>query len=133
MESWGSLTYTVGSSSLGNVPMALVKGTNQLTIKFTGATGSTLRVGTTLAFAGCRPGVVVNSWTATTPAAPTKIDSRGLTRGAYRGYGEVYNFAIPSGTLTSGMNTITITCVSGSTGEGFLAPSVILDAIELFK
>lgn len=133
MESWGSQTYTVGSSSLGNVPMALVKGTNQLTIKFTGATGSTLRVGTTLAFASCRPSVVVNSWTATTPAAPTKIDSRGLTRGAYRGFGEVYNFAIPSGTLTSGTNTITITCTSGSTGEGFLAPNVILDAIELFK
>ncbi|KAL1611528.1 hypothetical protein SLS59_000247 [Nothophoma quercina] len=133
MESWGSQTYTVGSSSLGNVPMALVKGTNQLTIKFTGATGTTLRIGTTLAFASCRPGVVVNSWTATTPAAPTKIDSRGLTRGAYRGFGEVYNFEIPSGTLTSGTNTITITCVSGSTGDGFLAPNVILDAIELFK
>jgi rhamnogalacturonan endolyase len=113
--------------------MALVKGTNQLTIKFTGATGTTLRVGTTLAFASCRPSVVVNSWSAATPAAPTKIDSRGLTRGAYRGFGEVYNFEIPSGTLTSGTNTITITCTSGSTGDGFLAPNVILDAIELFK
>lgn len=133
MESWGAQTYTVGSSGLGNVPMALVKGTNQLTIKFTGATGSTLRVGTTLSFAGCRPGVVVNSWTATTPAAPTKIDSRGLTRGAYRGFGEVYDYAIPAGTLTSGTNTVTITCVSGSSGAAFLAPNIILDAIELFR
>lgn len=132
MASWAAQTYTVGSSSLDNVPMALIKGTNQLTVKFTGATGSTLRIGTTLSFAGCRPGVVVNSWTAATPAAPTKIDSRGFTRGAYRGFGEVYNFSIPSGTLTSGTNTITITCVSGSSGDAFLAPSVILDAIELF-
>lgn len=135
MSSWGPLTYTVGTSSLDSVPMAIVKGNNPLTIKFTGTStaAATLRVGTTLSFAGCRPGVVVNSFTAPTPDAPTKIDSRGLTRGAYRGYGEVYDYAIPAGTLISGSNTITISCVSGSTGDGFLSPNVILDAIELFK
>ncbi len=35
--------------------------------------------------------------------------------------------------LTSGTNAITITCTSGSTGDGFLAPNVILDAIELIQ
>ncbi|OAL05785.1 Rhamnogalacturonase B [Phaeosphaeriaceae sp. SRC1lsM3a] len=135
MSSWGPLTYTVGTSSLDSVPMAIVKDNNPLTIKFTGTdTGAaTLRVGTTLAFAGCRPSVVVNSYSPATPAAPTKIDSRGLTRGAYRGFGEVYNYAIPAGKLVSGSNTITINCASGSSGSGFLAPNVILDAIELFK
>ncbi|KAH7405821.1 Rhamnogalacturonase B, N-terminal-domain-containing protein [Phaeosphaeria sp. MPI-PUGE-AT-0046c] len=135
MSSWGPLTYTVGSSSLDSVPMAIVKDNNPLTIKFTGTdTGAaTLRIGTTLAFAGCRPSVVVNSYTPATPAAPTKIDSRGLTRGAYRGFGEVYNYVIPAGKLVSGSNTITINCASGSSGSGFLAPNVILDAIELFK
>jgi rhamnogalacturonan endolyase len=133
MASWGAQTYTVGSSTLDSVPMALVKGTNELTIKFNGNAGSTLRVGTTLSFAGCRPGVTVNSWNAPAAAAPTKIDSRGFTRGAYRGFGEVYNYAIPAGTLVSGANTIKLSCNSGSSGTGFLAPNVILDAIELFK
>ncbi|KAL1796897.1 hypothetical protein ACET3X_005437 [Alternaria dauci] len=135
MASWGPLTYTVGSSTLDSVPMAIVKDNNPLTIKFSGTStaAATLRVGTTLSFAGCRPSVVVNSFSPATPAAPTKIDSRGLTRGAYRGFGEVYDYDIPAGTLVSGSNTITISCTSGSTGDGFLAPNVILDAIELFR
>ncbi|KAH6497369.1 hypothetical protein HBI55_082590 [Parastagonospora nodorum] len=108
---------------------------NPLTIKFTGThtAAATLRVGTTLAFAGCRPAVVVNGYSPANPAAPSKIDSRGLTRGAYRGFGEVYNYDIPAGKLVSGSNSITISCLSGSSGGGFLAPNVILDAIELFK
>ena len=134
MASWGPLTYTVGSSKLDSVPMAIIKDKNPLTIKFSGShtAAATLRIGTTLAFASCRPSVVVNKFKAKAPAAPTKIDSRGLTRGAYRGFGEVYNYAIPAGTLVSGSNTIEISCISGSSGEGFLAPNVILDAIELF-
>ncbi|KAF2125539.1 polysaccharide lyase family 4 protein [Dothidotthia symphoricarpi CBS 119687] len=135
MSSWGPLTYTVGTSTLDSVPMAIWKDLNPLTIKFTGTyTGAaTLRVGTTLSFAGCRPAVVVNSYSTTTPAAPTKIDSRGVTRGAYRGFGEIYTYAIPSGTLVSGSNTITVSCASGSSGDTYLAPNIILDAIELYK
>lgn len=135
MASWGPLTYTVGSSSLNDVPMALVKGLDPFTIKFssTSTAAATLRVGTTLSFAGCRPSVTVNSFSAKVPAAPTKIDSRGLTRGAYRGFGEVYEYTIPAGTLINGANTIAISCASGSSGAGFLAPNVILDAIELFN
>jgi rhamnogalacturonan endolyase len=135
MSSWGPLTYTVGSSDLNSVPMAILKDQNPLTIKFSGThtAAATLRVGTTLSFAGCRPSVVINGYAPATPAAPTKIDSRGLTRGAYRGYGEVYDFAIPAGKLISGSNSITVSCASGSSGAGFLAPNIILDAIELFK
>ncbi|RMZ72888.1 polysaccharide lyase family 4 [Pyrenophora seminiperda CCB06] len=135
MASWAPLTYTVGTSTLDSVPMAIIKDKNPFTIVFSGQdTGAaTLRVGTTLSFAGCRPSVTVNSFSAAVPAAPTKIDSRGFTRGAYRGFGEVYNYAIPAGTLVSGSNTIKISCVSGSSGDGFLAPNVILDAIELLK
>lgn len=139
MSSWGPLTYTVGSSSLDSVPMALFKGVNApLTIKFTlsssqASGAATLRVGTTLSFAGARPSAVINSYSPATPAAPTKIDSRGVTRGAYRGFGEVYDFSIPAGTLVSGSNTITINVASGSSGDMYLAPNVILDAIELFR
>jgi rhamnogalacturonan endolyase len=140
MSSWGPLTYTVGSSTLDSVPMAFFKGQNvPFIIKFTltaaQASGtSTLRIGTTLAFAGGRPSAVINSFKPATPAAPTKIDSRGVTRGAYRGFGEVYDYAIPAGSLVVGSNTITIDVASGSSGSSwFLAPNVILDAIELFK
>jgi rhamnogalacturonan endolyase len=139
MASWGPLTYTVGSSTLDSVPMALFKGVNApLTIKFTltaaqASGAATLRIGTTLAFASGRPATKINSFSAATPAAPTKIDSRGVTRGAYRGFGEVYNIAVPAGTLVSGSNTVTIDVASGSSGDAFLAPNFILDAIELFR
>ncbi|KAF1949167.1 polysaccharide lyase family 4 protein [Byssothecium circinans] len=139
MSSWGPLTYTVGSSSLTDVPMAIFKSVNSpFTIKFTltaaqASGAATLRVGTTLSFAGARPSVSVNGYSPADPAAPTKIDSRGVTRGAYRGFGEVYNFAVPSGKLVSGSNTITISALSGSSGDTFLSPNIILDAIELFR
>jgi rhamnogalacturonan endolyase len=139
MSSWGPLTYTVGSSSLTDVPMALFKSVNTpFTIKFTltsaqASGAATLRVGTTLSFAGARPSAMINSYAPATPAAPTKIDSRGVTRGAYRGFGEVYDFAIPAGKLVSGSNTITIDVASGSSGDTYLQPNVILDAVELLR
>ena len=136
MSSWGPLTYTVGSSALSDFPMAIFQTVNNpVTIKFTlsSAPGAaTLRIATTLSFAGSRPQAKVNSWTGPAPAAPTKIDSRGVTRGAYRGYGEVYDVSIPSGTLVAGSNTITITSISGSSGDTFLNPNFIFDCVELF-
>ena len=130
MSSWGPLTYTVGSSALTDFPMALFKAVNApVTIKFTLSSApsgtTTLRIGTTLSFAGGRPAAVINSYTAATPAAPTKIDSRGVTRGAYRGYGEVYDVSIPAGTLIAGSNTITIDVASGSSGDTYLEPNFV--------
>lgn len=49
----------------------------------------TARIATTLDFASGRPPVALNDIAADDPKAMTKIDSRGVTRGAYRGYGEV--------------------------------------------
>lgn len=112
MSAWGPLTYTVGSSALTDFPMAIWKGVNDpVTIKVTltaaQATGAaTLRVGTTLAFAGGRPTVSINGKAGTVPAAPTAIDSRGVTRGAYRGRGDIYDFAVASGGLVTGSNTV---------------------------
>lgn len=130
MSSWGPLTYTVGSSSLTDMPMAIFQSVNSpQTISFTLSSSqlgaATLRIRTTLAFASGRPSVVVNSWSGRVPAAPTRIDSRGVTRGAYRGYGEAYEFAIPAGTLVSGKNTITISVASGSSGATFLSPNFV--------
>ncbi|KAK1953518.1 rhamnogalacturonase [Colletotrichum sublineola] len=137
MSSWGPLTYTVGSSPSTDFPMAILTAVNNpVTIKFNLASApgaATLRIATTLAFAGGRPQAKVNNWTGPAPAAPTKIDSRGITRGTYRGFGEVYDVSIPAGTLVAGANTITISVISGSSGTTYLSPSVIFDAVELFQ
>ncbi|KAK3375932.1 polysaccharide lyase family 4 protein [Lasiosphaeria ovina] len=136
MSSWGPLTYTVGSSSLSDFPMAVFQSANSpVTIKFTlgSAPGAaTLRIATTLSFAGSRPQATVNGWAGPVPDAPNKIDSRGVTRGAYRGYGEIYEVNIPSGKLVVGSNTITISSLSGSSGTTFLSPNFIFDCVELF-
>lgn len=128
MSSWGPLTYTVGTTGLTGFPMAIFKGVNDpVTIKFTAASAgaATLRIGTTLSFAGGRPSVVFNGKQLTVPAAPTAIDSRGITRGAYRGRGDIYNFAV---TTVAGANTITISVASGSSGDTYLSPNFVSPA-----
>lgn len=60
MADWGPLTYTVGSSDLTDFPMAIFKKVNNpVTIKFSASSSqtgtATLRIGTTLSFAGGRP------------------------------------------------------------------------------
>lgn len=58
------------------------------------------------------------------------IDSRGVTRGAYRGYGEQYSWDIPASALRVGTNTLTIGTY-GSGDSSFLSANWIVDAIEL--
>ncbi|KAG4217029.1 hypothetical protein PC116_g34490, partial [Phytophthora cactorum] len=129
MSPWKPATFTVGSSALNEFPMALFQTVNNpVTIKFNlkSAPGAaTLRIATTLSYNGARPQAKINSFTAKAPAAPAKIDSRGVTRGAYRGHGEVYDVSIPAGTLVAGDNTITITSISGSSGTTFLNPNFV--------
>lgn len=88
MSSWGPVTFTVGSS-ISSFPMAIFKAVGALTLKSTLTSSQigarTLKIATTLAFAGGRPQIVVNSWTSSAPAAPSQPDSRGVTRGTYRG------------------------------------------------
>ncbi|KAJ5834210.1 Glycoside hydrolase-type carbohydrate-binding [Penicillium robsamsonii] len=138
MSSWSPATYTVGTSKVSSFPMALFKSVNSpLTIKFTASSSqtgaATLRIGTTLSFASGRPQVVINSYSGPIPAAPTNLNSRGVTRGAYRGFGEVYDISIPAGTIVAGTNTITISVASGSSGETYLSPNFIFDCVELFQ
>ena len=69
--------------------MAIFKAVGAVTVKFTLTSAQigarTLKIGTTLAFAGGRPQVKVNGGTSAVPAAPNQPNSRGVTRGTYRG------------------------------------------------
>ncbi|CAE7162598.1 unnamed protein product [Rhizoctonia solani] len=137
MSAWGPVTYTIGSSSASSFPMAQFKDVNNPTTIVWTATSSqigarTLRIRTTSSFAGGRPTVTVNSWSSSNPDAPTKIDSRGVTRGTWRGYNIMYEYSIPSGTLVAGSNTIAITVISGSSGDDFLSPNIVYDSVELY-
>ncbi|CAE6412102.1 unnamed protein product [Rhizoctonia solani] len=139
MSAWGPITYTIGSSPASSFPMAQFKDVNNPTTIIWTATSSqigarTLRIRTTSSFAGARPAITVKSWSSSNPDAPTKIDSRGVTRGTWRGYNIMYGseYSIPSGTLVAGSNTITITVISGSSGDDFLSPNVVYDSVELY-
>lgn len=131
MSSWSPGTISATSSSAAaSFPMALFKSVNSgqvLSFSLSSAVSATatLRMATTLSFAGGRPQATVNGYTCTAPAAPTTIDSRGVTRGAYRGWGDVYDCSIPSGTLVAGTNKVTINIISGSSGATYLSPSVV--------
>ncbi|KAI0888536.1 polysaccharide lyase family 4 protein [Annulohypoxylon maeteangense] len=134
MGSWGG-TFTVGKSSASDFPMALFSksgGTAKVNFDLTAdqVRDLVLRVGTTLSFKGGRPSVAIGSWTGKDPGAPKLIDSRGVTRGAYRGYGEVYSWTVPASALKSGQNTLTIG-VYGTGDQDFLSANYIVDAIEL--
>ncbi|KAF9457557.1 polysaccharide lyase family 4 protein [Collybia nuda] len=137
MHGWGPITFTVGSAISG-FPMAIFKTIGPVTVRFTltSAQGGarTLQIGTTLAFAGGRPQVVINGWTGPAPAAPSQPDSRGVTRGTWRGNNNMYTVNIPSGVLTTGstVNVLTINVISGSSGDMFLSPNFVFDALRLY-
>ncbi|RPD69393.1 polysaccharide lyase family 4 protein [Lentinus tigrinus ALCF2SS1-7] len=136
MGGWAGIAYTVGSSAVSSFPMALFKDVGPVTVNFSlssSQTGArTLKIATTLAFAGGRPTVTVNGWSSSTPPAPSQPDSRGVTRGTWRGNNNEYTYAIPSGTLVAGSNTLTIYVASGSSGSDYLSPNFIFDALALY-
>ncbi|KAJ0160548.1 Rhamnogalacturonate lyase A [Colletotrichum tanaceti] len=134
MATWGG-EFTVGKSRANEFPMALFsKIGGNATVKFDLTAdqlqGVTLRVGTTLSFKGGRPKATINDWQAPDPGPPELIDSRGVSRGAYRGYGEVYTWPVPAGELKPGPNTLTLG-VFGSGDLEFLSANYIIDAVEL--
>ncbi|KAK0204006.1 polysaccharide lyase family 4 protein, partial [Desarmillaria ectypa] len=140
MSNWGPVTFTVGDD-VHKFPMAIFKDIGAVTVKFTLSSGArTLDIATTLAFAGKfqpiggRPIVTVNNWTSSTPSAPNQPDSRGVTRGTWRGNNIMYTYSIPSGYLNTGstVNTLTISVASGSSGTKFLSPNVVFDGLRLY-
>ncbi|KAF8660756.1 hypothetical protein AX16_001550 [Volvariella volvacea WC 439] len=137
MSNWGPITFTVGNS-IGSFPMAIFKTIGPVRIRFTLSSSQggarTLQIGTTLAFAGGRPQVTVNGWTGPAPPVPDQPNSRGVTRGTWRGNNIMYTVNIPSGVLYTGssVNEITINVISGSSGDMYLSPNLIFDAVRLY-
>ncbi|MGC4030961.1 MAG: rhamnogalacturonan lyase B N-terminal domain-containing protein [Tepidisphaeraceae bacterium] len=154
MSSWvlpadattGMPTFTVGTDSDSAWPMVQFMGVNNSNrIAFTltsaqAAVAQTLRIGITLGFEGGRNRVTVNSgntgvtaWTSSIPTASQDLNSRGITRGTYRGTNQLYTYSIPTTALKAGLNWIDLPVVSGSyvAGQTWLSPNVAYDAIDL--
>jgi rhamnogalacturonan endolyase len=137
MSSWNPGTVNV-SAGPGAVPMAEFASVNSpLRLNFTlGAVpsrGARLRIGITIGFAGGRPAVSIGGYTSPASASPPSADlhSRGITRGTWRGVNQLYTFTIPATALHTGVNTLSISVLSGSSGTGYLSPAFAFDAIAL--
>lgn len=145
MTSWTSTpNFIVGTHTASQWPMAQFMGVNnsqRITFTLTSAQASqpqTLRIGITLGFEGARNRITVNAgqsyaWTSSIPPASRDLNSRGITRGTYRGINQLYTFNIPVSALRAGINTIDLPVVSGSyvPGSTWLSPNVVYDAIDL--
>ncbi|KAL1706610.1 polysaccharide lyase family 4 protein [Schizophyllum commune] len=137
MGNWAVSSFTVGNDASG-FPMAIFKDIGAAKVTFTLSSGQggarTLEIATTLAFAGGRPQVTINNWTSDNPAAPSQPDSRGVTRGTWRGNNILYSYSVPDGTLlTDGStNTLTINVISGSSGSQYLSPNFVVDTVRLY-
>src|SRR5207244_78097 len=112
--------------------------TERITFNLTGSqvTALTLRIGITLAFAGGRPIISVNGGSySSAPTASSQPDSRGITRGTWRGNNYLHTYSISASQLHTGTNTIDIGIASGSYDlySSYLQPSVTYDAIDLVK
>ncbi|MGC4030953.1 MAG: polysaccharide lyase family protein [Tepidisphaeraceae bacterium] len=98
----------------------------------------TLHVGVTITYNNGRPFVVVNAgkpdeWKSklSEPSDQPK-QSRGITRGTYRGNNDIFSFDLPATSLHAGANTIDLRIESGTKSyDGFLSPNVVFDAIDL--
>jgi rhamnogalacturonan endolyase len=144
MDDWAGLpNFVVGTNTDAQFPMAQFMGVNNSRrFTFTLTSGQvqnlTFRVGITLGFEGARPRITVNSgqtyaWTSGIPTASIDLNSRGVTRGTWRGDNQLYTFSIPSSAFRAGTNTIDMSMVSGSyvSGQTWLSPNAVFDAIDL--
>jgi len=144
MDDWAGLpNFIVGTNTAAQFPMAQFMGVNNSRrFTFTLTSGQvqnlTFRVGITLGFEGARPKITVNSgqsyaWTSGNPTASRDLNSRGITRGTWRGDNQMYTFSIPSSAFRAGTNTIDMGMISGSyvSGSTWLSPNVVFDAIDL--
>ncbi|GKZ46227.1 hypothetical protein AbraIFM66951_009138 [Aspergillus brasiliensis] len=91
MSDWNPGTFVVGKNEVGDFPMCLWKEINspaaiQFSLDKVLNSTATIRVATTIYYAGGRPEITVNDYDCGTPDSPNSIDTRSVTHGAYRGY-----------------------------------------------
>jgi rhamnogalacturonan endolyase len=137
MADWNAGTVAL-SAGAAKFPMAEFKSVNSpLALTFPLSTvptaGVRLRVATTGSFAGGRPAVSIGGFSSPASAspAPVNLDSRGVTRGTWRGVNATYTFTIPASALKAGTNTLSLSVISGSSGATFLSPNFVYDALSL--
>lgn len=134
--SWGPVTFAVGSAN-NEFPAAQWKtglnSPNRIVFNLTAdqVRNHTVRIGITTAFAGGRPSIRVNNWSAPVPAPSAQPNSRGLTIGTYRGNNARFDFAVPASAFVVGPNVLTINVASGSSGSTFLSPAFGYDAVDM--
>ena len=144
MANWAGLpNFVVGTNTDAQFPMAQFMGVNNsqrftFTLSAAQVQSLTFRVGITLGFSGARPKITVNAgqtyaWTSGNPTASSDLNSRGVTRGTWRGDNQLYTFSIPSTAFRAGTNTIDMGMISGSytSGQTWLSPNAVFDAIDL--
>ncbi|WP_353888338.1 rhamnogalacturonan lyase B N-terminal domain-containing protein [Pseudomonas alliivorans] len=139
MAPWATDIYTVGTSALADFPAAQWRDINSPTrIDFVLGNHEVhayrLRVLISLAQAGGRPQLSVNAgWHAPVPAASAQPDSRGITRGTWRGNNTLFEFNIPASALHAGTNSLQIGVASGRSAAGFLSPGFVYDSVQLIE
>ena len=142
MSPWTPVDFVVGTTPESDWPLAEwvgVNNANRITFTLTApqaAQADTLRIGISWAFAGGRPQITVNAgtstaWTSAIPSPSAQPDSRGITKGSWRGNNTTFAYNIPTGKLVAGTNTVDLPVVSGSSGTTYLSPAVVFDAIDL--
>ena len=139
VAAWSPGTYVVGTSTAATgMPCYQWKNVNgsqaiQFTLTAAQVVASTVRVGITTAYAGGRPNISVNSWTATDQNPATQPSTRSLTIGSYRGNNTTYTFSVPASALVAGTNTLYVFPISGSSGTTYLSPGYSLDCIDFYQ
>lgn len=136
MAAWGPVTYDVEASKPDDFPAAQWRDINTPTrISFVLAPDEVrdyqLRLFISLAQAGGRPQVNVNQrWNAPVPPAANQPNSRGITRGTYRGNNSLFEVRVPAAALHAGANSLEIDVTSGQAGSGFLSPGFVFDSVQ---
>jgi rhamnogalacturonan endolyase len=130
--------WTGAVDSTATLPMAAFKAVNSpVAVTFpldaVPAGGVRVRIASTGSFAGGRPAVSIGGFTspAADSPAPVNLEERGVTRGTWRGVNNTNTFTVPASALQAGDNTLSISVLSGSSGDGFLSPNFIFDAIAI--
>lgn len=136
MADWNTGTYTIGvSTPRDNWPAYHWKDPGPGSIRFEltadQLVDTIVRVGITIAYAGGRPNIAVNSWTSAFQSPSSQPSSRSLTTGTYRGNNVTYTFNVPASALVEGVNTLSVYPISGSgAATGFLSAGYSYDCID---